>query len=270
MSQNLLDPERLETLDRIMSLYGKHLQTGDKLRIGIEGDPCSRFRSVDEAPSVTVSEILERKEDGLIRFKAIMSGSEETCEFTNRSFDPEFVWELHPDSAETFKQRIRKGGEKDQYRSVPNEDDLSSKMTLITQDMSQRLATLEDTVERLTEQLGSNNYRGNREEDIEHMKESERTFRETMASTIRALAGDTLRLARGEPVEFAHQYADRYDLALEERSNSTFRGSESPTPKKKSQQQHQPEKWSFDTESYKSNRPVTVTKSELSISDDDD
>lgn len=250
---NLLQPRRLETLERIMSLYGKHLEANDKIRIGVEGDPCSRFRSMDDAPSATVDKILERRDDGFVRFRAVMDVSGEAYEFTNRSFDPDTVWELHPNLVEEFSARVR--GE---YRGDPTSsraleekiDSLADKLSVITKEISERIATLEEN---------NQEYRGG--DDVGELKESEKAFRETMASTIRALAGDTLRLARGEPVEFAHQYVDRYDMALEDRASSMYRSSSSPPSKRKHDRQ-QEEKWSFDA--YRNGESITPEVEDVS------
>ena len=241
---DLLEPKRLETLDRIMSLYGKYLEPDDKIRIGVEGDPCSRYRSVEESPCGTVQQILERREDGFLRFRAVLD-SGDTCEFTNRSFDPEFVWELHPDSVENFSKRVNGFRGTYSHDSAPNPKvgeleekvkQMEEKIAMVTKDMSERLSTLEEA---------QHTFRGKETgEELDGLKESEKVFRETMASTIRALAGDTLRVARGEPVEFVHQYVDRYDMALEDRAASSYRGSSS-SPKRKSSM-NQEEKYSFD------------------------
>jgi hypothetical protein len=227
----------------VISWTLNYLEPDDKIRIGVEGDPCSRFRSTDESPCATVEQILERREDGFLRFRAVMDSGEK-CEFTNRSFDPEFVWELHPDSVDTFSKRVNGYRGSSSYSSTSNPKmneieekvkDMEEKISMITKDMSERLSSLEEA------QQGTN-FRGSETgEEIDGLKESEKVFRETMASTIRALAGDTLRIAKGEPVEFAHQYVDRYDLALEERSASSYRGA-SPSKRKNT---NQDEKWSF-------------------------
>ena len=304
MSDDLLHPERLATLERIMTLYGSHLQVNDKIRIGIEGDPCSHYRSIDDAPSAVVKDILERRDDGFIRFRAAFEDSEDLCEFSNRAFDPSNVWELHPSQVDAFKDRVQRERDRqapppssplsssyrgedvshsppavsqDEFRAMEDKvSRLSDKLSSIAKDMSERLATLED--------MG---YRGetsspHNEEALDELRESERTFRETMASTIRALAGDTLRLARGEPVEFAHQYIDRYDMALEDRANqsssystrSEYRGNNAPSKSGASKKahesdhhinkgQHQEEKWDF----YRQGESV-VAKESSQLTDD--
>ena len=68
-TSDLLAPDRIETLGRIMSRYGDHLRVNDKIRIGVEGDPCNAYRSVEDAPCATVIDV-ERRDDGFVKFKA--------------------------------------------------------------------------------------------------------------------------------------------------------------------------------------------------------
>ena len=83
-------------------------------------------------------------------------------------------------------------------------------MTSLVQTLTERVSTLEE---------GS--FRGApASEEMEELKQMHQEFRETIGSTVRALAGDTLKLARGEPVEFCHQYVDKYDSTMEFRGNA--------------------------------------------------
>lgn len=209
-SEELLDPERIGILEKVMSTYGKYLEEKDEIRIGVEGDPCTRYRSAEEAPSAVVTRILERKEDGFLRFRAMLKGSDEEIELTNRSFDPESVWEVHPDYVDKFSDRVNG------YRGEGGAD-ISS--------LQDKIDLLSNKVEELENIVKEASFRGG-DDKIMDMLEEGKAFRETMASTVRALAGDTLRVARGEPVEFVNQYVDRYDLALEDRASSvaSFRG----------------------------------------------
>lgn len=219
----LLDPHRLETLERVQSLYGKHIKENDKIRLGVEGDPCSTYRSVEEAPTAKVNEILERSNNGFVRFRATLNTGE-VKEFTNRSFDPDTAWEIAPDFLDEFADRVAKGGNghmgEDTFRGEVQKlskqvDDITKQLSDFMKDVSERVSGLEEE-ERRREFRGA--------DDIEGIKESDTAFRETMASTIRALAGDTLRVARGEPIEFAHHMIDKYDKVIEERAS--YRGSE--------------------------------------------
>ena len=44
----------------------------------------------------------------------------------------------------------------------------------------------------------------------------ESEFRSAMVDTVRMLAGDLIRLSRGQQLEFADRYADRYDIVSED------------------------------------------------------
>lgn len=261
-TSDLLEPSRIETLCRIMSRYGAHLRVDDKIRVGIEGDPCNVFRSVDDAPCATVIDV-ERRDDGFVKFKARFDESREVVEFNNRSFDPRQVWEIHPDHLETFSVHASESqgsyrGEDSTHNSRHSThetdarvEELSARLSSFTKDMSERIAALEDS---------QNNFRGSEDvkEQLNDLRETDTAFRETIASTIRALAGDTLRLAKGEPVEFAHQYADRYDIALEDKASSEYRGA---SPRHSASQK---QKWDFDA--YR-NGDATVAKEASELTD---
>ena len=241
-TSDLLDPHRIEILGRIMSRYGEYLRVDDKIRVGIEGDPCNAFRSTDDAPCATVIDV-ERRDDGFVKFKARFDVSNEVVEFTNRSFDPRQVWEIHPDHLDAFSAHVN--GDPSLFRgdngtelatdgSDSRIEELSARVTSLAKDMSERMAAIEDL---------HNTFRGSEDmfDQLKEIRELDTTFRETMASTIRALAGDTIRLAKGEPLEFAHQYADRYDLALQDKASSNYRGASMQR-----QGTHQREKTDFD------------------------
>lgn len=219
MDGSLLEPRRLEVLHKVMSLYGAHLQVGDRVRVGIEGDPLSPFRSAEDAPAVTVTSIEERHDDGLLRFRGRVEGSGSEIELTNRSFDPKGVWEVHPESLDAFAERVASyrgaaapveaaaepdGRIADRLDGLAQQvDALGERVSRMAADLSERVANVEETSAR---------YQG------VDAAAGDRAFRETMASTVRALAGDVMRLARNEPIEFAHNYADRYDDRVETRA----------------------------------------------------
>ena len=219
MDEQLLDPARIGTLTRIMHKYGEHLRADDRVRLGVEGDPCYAYRSVDEAPTGRVVDV-SRRDDGFVSFQVELDGTGETRRLTTRSFDPAEVWEIEPASIPLFRGRLAaesggsegrndSGGEGGKERSGGGDDalrsevaELSERLTRFTQDVSERLAAVEDQ-----------RYRGNAEDDeaVGALRRASEEFREVMTSTVRALAGDTLRLAKGEPIEFAHEFVDRYD-----------------------------------------------------------
>jgi len=103
MQDQLWDPERLRGIASILNRYSAHLQPGHKIRLGVEGDPCSSYRSADESPVATVTEV-ERRDDGYVSFAAQLDESGEVIQLDNR--DIEKVWELHPSSENAFREAM--------------------------------------------------------------------------------------------------------------------------------------------------------------------
>ena len=206
------DPERLRLVGSVLTRYAEHLAPGHRIRLGMEGDPCAVYRAADDAPGATVLDVT--RDGDVVRFRAQRDDTGEVIERSNRDVGADMLWEIHPDYLATFRAHVEASegaSDDDAYAG------LQSKVESQLSDFASRLATLEDSVR--------DDYRSSETSLARKFEEAEaanRAFRETMASTVRALAGDLMRTARGEGIEFAHQYADRYDLAVAERA--TFRG----------------------------------------------
>lgn len=220
------DPHRVETLGRIMSRYADHLYTGARLRLGVEGDPCNPFSSADAAPLLTVVEV-NRGPGGFVSFRGTIDGEEgRTLDLDNRSIDPKRVWEVSPDGVDDFRQHVntyRSSGVEVAPSTSENEDfrrefdNFKADTTTAMEDLQKRFKHLSDEYDSVRESF----FKGTEGTNVD----DERTFRETMATTVRALAGDMLRVSQGQPVEFAHEYADRYDTYIMDRQDKAFRGS---------------------------------------------
>lgn len=198
---DLWDPERLRVVGSVLTRYADHLQPGHRIRLGMEGDPCSVYRSADEAPKATVLDV-HREAHGLVRFRARLDDSHAVLDLDNRNV--ERVWEIDPDGLDAFRASVEaaeRPPEEAQQAAWPSSPDPPPPPAVV--DDAYR-AALDDQFARLDERL-------------REVERSERDARATTASAVRELAGDLMRAARGEAVEFAHRYADRYDLALAER-----------------------------------------------------
>ena len=204
------DPERLRIVGSVLTRYSEHLAPGHRIRLGMEGDPCAVYRSAEDAPGATVLDVTRDGDE--VRFRAERDDTGEVVERSNRDIAPDKLWEIHPDYLETFRAHVEAEEDDPPYAG----DALARKVD----DLSTRLASLEESVR--------DEYRSAETSDLsskfEEAEAANRAFRETMASTVRALAGDLMRTARGEGIEFAHQYADRYDLAVAEKATSSYRG----------------------------------------------
>ena len=201
---NIWDPERIITVGWIMDKYARYLQTGDRIRLGQEGDPCSLYRSSDEAPCATVRHVTRDSAD-TVRFRAVLDGpSEMEIELDNRNVAPDRIWEIHPDDSNTFRGRVIGEQEEEGEHSTTN-------------------GPTDDIVEDLDTRLKAMEYRGT---DIERV----------LASAVRELAGDLLRTYRGEEPTFAYKFADRYDRALT--STSSFRASDTENGRRNTDDRH--------------------------------
>ena len=202
------DPERLRIVGSVLTRYSEHLAPGHRIRLGMEGDPCTVYRSAEDAPGATVLDVTRDGDE--VRFRAERDDTGEVVERSNRDIAPDKLWEIHPDYLDTFRAHVEAGEDDDPPYAG---DALARKVD----DLATRLESLESVRDeyRSADTLSSK---------FEEAEAANRAFRETMASTVRALAGDLMRTARGEGIEFAHQYADRYDLAVAERATASFRG----------------------------------------------
>jgi hypothetical protein len=222
----LWDPERLRIVGSVMNRYAEHLAVGHRVRLDMEGDPCSRYRSPSDAPVGSVVDV-QREPDGLVRFRVRLDGSGDEVRLDNRSVDN--VWEIDPDGLDAYRATVERAADAldDEDAPSPPPPDLSRHERAPSpvghspprDDGVERAfrSSVENHFERLERKLEEQH--NTHRHALEEFDTSNRAFRETMASTVRALAGDLMRAASGTPIEFAHQYADRYDLAIAEKAS---------------------------------------------------
>lgn len=206
------NPQRVEVIGSVLERYSPHIAEGHRLRVGMEGDPCTPYKGANEAPIGTIMN-LTRSDDGSVKFSLQIDGTEDVLELDNQSVHPERIWEIDP----AYLQQFRGAIDHDEDPPVSN-----------TIDEKYR-GQIENRFSLLTDQVG-------------HIEELNSDFRASTTSTLRYLASDLLKLAKGEHIEFAQHYADRYDMAVEERSEEGYQGvsKESKVPC-----QHQYVKWKF-------------------------
>lgn len=147
------NPERLRMAGSIMQRYAAHIQEGDRVRLGIEGDEMNVYRAVD-APKGTVLSV-DRSEEDLVRFRVQLDSGDE-LELDNRSISPDRVWEVDPDYLDTFKTRLQP------YRSTNDSPDVS--------ELVKRIDALETTVATALREMASDLYRASRGKTPEFAK----------------------------------------------------------------------------------------------------
>lgn len=279
MSESVWDTERLRIVGSVLSRYSTHLSPGDRIRMGMEGDECSLYRSSTDAPCATVLDV-QRDPNGYVRFRAQLDGSGGVVELDNRNVAPDRIWEIDPEYIETFRGNVERSlqgttnpttnpttddpienmdeetventHDPEPIQSTRFEKYRSSLMTSLDERLDERLHTYSEEYRSSLMSTMDERLRAHRDEMKHEISLTDSDFQHTVASAIRMIAGDVLRLSRGEPVEFADQYADRYDLAVTDRE---FR-STSPTTKR--DDKYQGEKYDFE------NGHAVYTSSEVS------
>lgn len=206
----LWDPERLATVGWIMNRYSDFLRPGDIVRIGQEGDPCSTYRSSDDAPSARVENV-EREVDGTVRFRAVMQGSGAVVNLDNRNVASDRIWEIHPSQVEEFRERVE--NERTHRGTSDAEEEVDAEEQHTQEEHTQEDATVspdnreDDNLERLFASDGL-------EKRVKEMEFRGTEIEKTIGGAIRELAEDMMRMYRGEAPNFSIKFADKYDLAL--------------------------------------------------------
>lgn len=266
MQESVWDPERISNIGWLLSRYSEHLQPSDRIKLGIEGDPCGAYRGVEDAPTAIVSHV-SREDSGFVRFTAVLEDSNVEVELDNRNVSPDKVWEIHPDFVDTFRGRVHGDTVSESTPEETHEDEKDAEPEV---DEMRHLSQSEE---------GDDDFRSSvkthvesLDERLKRMETAESELERTIASAVRELAGDLMRTYRGEEPEFAYRYADRYDLALtrsatrshqeedrqdaekedDEHTSSEFRGGHETSSRRLSdapRSKYQDEKDSFDLES---------------------
>jgi hypothetical protein len=198
----LWNPERVRMVGSIMSRYAQYLSPDDRVTLHIEGDTFSQpFRG--EGGSGTVTSV-SRDADGTVSFDVKLDGSGETVRRDNVSIRD--VWEIEPTYVDTFIERYK--GTMDEEE----EGDDALPFRSATDDLVSRVTQLEESNQTLRGSLAA-------------VEEHNQELKDTVASVVREISGDMMRIFRGEKAQFVERYVDRYDQALTERP---FRSSVSP------------------------------------------
>lgn len=215
---SIWDPERLRIAGDILSRYSEHLAPGHRIRLTMEGDPCvpPSYRSSEGNERVATVSRVSRREDGFVEFDAIVDESQEVLHLDNRNVDPMKLWEINPDDMDAFRASIGLNDDES--------DDDDAKYAAARKQDDERYGRLANEIEDLRVEISE---MSKLRSEIDELRRDASEFKNTFTDSLRMLSGDVLKAKRGEDVDFAGQFADRYDEAhLDPPVTSTSKQSE--------------------------------------------
>ena len=226
-ASGIWDTQRLQTIGEVMQQYAGHITVGDRLRLGMEGDPVYAYRSAADAPRGDVISV-QRDDDGLVSIQVKLNdGSVEAVD--NLSVDPRRVWEIDPAYLPTFtaKAIARSVG------ATVREDDAGHDESRAAQQLHQASAAMEEKLQHELSDLKQ--YRGQMQdrlgllsEQLRDVDDTNRDFRTTTAATIRHIVADLLSVGSGGELIFAKEYADKYDIAMQNQPEISYGRTDAP------------------------------------------
>ena len=205
----LWDADRLENIGHILDRYSSSMATGDRVRLGMDGDPLSPYASAEDAPVGTVTEVHRDDATGAVRFRAVLDGSGEAVDLDNQSIAPDRLWEIAPGAPlDVYRGRVNAAladgadaaadGEAREARAMDEE----------------RYRAVQDEVARVDDRVGSlENAVGALGDRLVAMDERLRAIGSDMSEGFRHASQDLINVSRGEAAEFAPRFVDRYDAA---------------------------------------------------------
>lgn len=285
MAMNVWDQGRLANVSSILSRYAEHLAPGHVIRLGMEGDPCAPYRSSGESPSATVLTV-NRIDNGEVRFRAQVTGTDTIVELDNVSVSPQALWEIHPDYIETYRGDVNAslddsiaGSEQDDtvYQALQDE--------AVQDDTVQDEAVQEDTVYQALQDeavQGETGSQANSQEEgaqestlrqnedrllrmEEHMESRMKSIEDrldTIRDAIVAMSGNIINVHSGDAeteLPFLWGLVDRHEQATVKMRIHKFRGGHGATPSSQERfSVYQREKFEFKGSPVDADSQVTV------------
>ncbi len=199
MSQGYLS-ERIEKISQIMPSFAQVAQPGDKVLLGLEGDPCFPQEFNTNRPECTITSIQQRKDDHLLNLSlpdgttkevsSLTLAADQVWEFTDATFANVLEREKNINRAESSFQPL--------YRGTNNEiSDLRSQI--------QELKTM-----------------------IEEDRNNTKHFHNTMVASVNEVAADVCKLDSSDSCEFCKTLTTEYNsLMSRAEGNIEYRGVDS-------------------------------------------
>ena len=238
MQTDVWDSERVRMVGAVLNRYGTFLRPGDRIRMGMEGDPCSVYRGAENtAPCATVLGAVHRDDSGVVRFRATFDVSKQVIDLDTAQMAPDMMWEVEPDF---LRDNAFFDGREPNVHEVPT----ASRSSDDPDEVATHLATFGVSLEGIRERVAaietelSDRYRGGGadarmqsvdeafEEALAHSGVAARLdgIERTLQDAFRAMSGDVMNASRGQATPFCNEYARDYDKDRHDIAQGEFRG----------------------------------------------
>ncbi len=192
----MYNPDRIQKIGEIMPGLCEYAQAGDKIHLGLEGDP--EFPAAYRGTSRPTGTIQSIRNEGDATIVTAKMDDGRTRELSSRTIGAYDTWEFTEEGFRGVLAREEKKSARAEqaleYRGTSDSD---------TKSLETKIAQLEDFVE------------------------SQQAFRKVVVSTMSEIAKDVVNLSKvnGLEAKFCGTLTDRYSALMESRAESSFRGS---------------------------------------------
>ena len=104
MSQ-LYDPDRLSKIGEIMPRFNQHVQEGDEIYLGLEGDPAFPSEFKENRPKGVVTKVKHSDDSGESTTIRVKMENGQSVDIAPHSIDPQRVWEFTDESFQEVLKR---------------------------------------------------------------------------------------------------------------------------------------------------------------------
>ena len=232
MTMNGYDQERVMKISQIMPQFASVAEAGDRVLMGLEGDPLFSFDG--NRPSAQVLNVEQRAHDALVSLKMDDGNIKQV---STMSLAADEVWEF--DDA-TFKNVMDRQAKMHQRAESPVLEPEPAPEVPEYRGKDDELSLLRAEVQDLKDMLNFE-------------RQNQRNFHNTMIASLNEMAGDICKLdSNGQNTEFCRVLNSEYTKLIESRAESVlpeYRGSENEDEEDEEEEEEEEEEEDFSADS---------------------
>ena len=203
MSSQVYQQDRIDKISRIMPHFSKVAEVGDRVMMGLEGDPAYPFGS--ERPLATVTGVKNNGDDVIVNLR-MDNGAEQSV--SSMSINPKEVWEFTDDAFQKVMAR-------EQRHAARAEAALAGPIVEPeTLPDNRSVSEMQSQIDELKAELRAE-------------RDMTRNFHNVYIKTMHELASDVMKLDRdGDTCQFCKVFDKEYTKMQNRAEDSLYRGTE--------------------------------------------